>query len=82
MKDGELRPAINTSLAKIGAEIDGRSCDNCMPLNNVEHSLDGSIERYHVHGLRLAPARTGAGAGVKTIDVTLTALWLALVWRS
>ena len=69
VKDGNY-DAINTSLAKIGAEIDGILGN--ASLNNV-NLLDGSIgaTMSMVSGWA---GGTGAGAGFKTIDVTLTDL--------
>ncbi|WP_262267990.1 flagellin [Microvirga yunnanensis] len=69
VKDGNY-DAINTSLAKIGAEIDGILGN--ASLNNV-NLLDGSIgaTMSMVSGWA---GGTGTGAGFKTIDVTLTDL--------
>jgi len=69
VKDGNY-DAINTSLAKIGAEIDGILAN--ASLNNV-NLLDGSIAGGTVSMVSGWSGGT-TGTGFKTIDVTLTAL--------
>ncbi|WP_262267991.1 flagellin [Microvirga yunnanensis] len=70
VKDGNY-DAINKSLEKLGAEIDG-VLDNAA-LNGV-NLLDGSITGGSISMVSGWAGGTGTGAGFKTIDVTLSAL--------
>lgn len=77
VKDGNY-DAINTSLAKLGAEIDGvlenAALNNVNLLNGSIKEADGTTIATSISMVSGWAGGTGTGAGFKTIDVALTDL--------
>ncbi len=77
VKDGNY-DAINTSLEKIGAEIDGvlgnAALNNVNLLNGSVKAADGTTVATKISMVSGWAGGTGTGAGFKTIDVKLTDL--------